>query len=291
LSDIVQASIEMSRPLIDQSGHELSVTLPDEPIWLDGDPARLSQVLMNLLNNAAKYTEPGGQIWLNASRRTTEIEIAITDTGIGIAPEKLANLFDLFYQADRSLERAHGGLGIGLSLVRRFVEMHGGTVTAHSEGLGMGSQFVVRLPVLAEPPASASLPTKDLDQGRASSRRILVVDDNHDSAKMLATLLRLTGNEVETAFDGLEALQTGERFGPEVVLLDIGMPRLNGYETCRRIRQQPWGKEALLIAQTGWGQNEDKRRTAEAGFDAHFVKPVSLAALNRLLDKWQPSRV
>jgi PAS domain S-box-containing protein len=287
LTDVINAAVEMSRPLIDQSGHELSVRLPDDPVWLDGDPARLAQVLMNLLNNAAKYTEPGGQIWLDAERHDGQVAIRVTDTGIGIAPEKLGNLFDLFYQADRSMERSGGGLGIGLALVQRFVEMHGGAVTAHSEGPGMGSQFVVRLPVLAERPAAAA-PTDGQRERTAVTRRILVVDDNQDSAKMLATLLRLTGNEVEMAFDGVEALQAGERFGPEVVLLDIGMPRLNGYETCRRMRQQPWGKEALLIAQTGWGQNEDKRRTAEAGFNAHFVKPISLAALNKLLADWQP---
>jgi PAS domain S-box-containing protein len=291
LSDTVQAAIEMSRPLIDQAGHELTVRLPDEPVWLDGDPARLSQVLMNLLNNAVKYTEPGGQIWLTAIRENGQIAIAVTDTGIGIPPDKLANLFELFYQADQSLERSGGGLGIGLSLVRRFVEMHGGSVTAHSEGLGMGSEFTVRLPVLADAPVAAAVRSNDGNEKFVGGRRILVVDDNQDSAKMLATLLRLTGNEVETAFDGLDAIQAGERFGPDVVLMDIGMPRLNGYETCRRMRQQPWGKQALLIAQTGWGQNEDKRRTAEAGFDAHFVKPVSLDALNKLLNKWQPARV
>ena len=287
LEGVVQAAIEMSRPLIDQWEHQLSVRLPESPVWLDGDPARLSQVLMNLLNNAAKYTEPGGQIWIDATRGDAQVEIAVTDTGIGIAPEKIADLFEIFYQADRSQTRSQGGLGIGLSLVRRLVEMHGGSVTAHSEGLGMGSQFVVRLPMLAEAPNWTAKPD-GAPANPVAGRRFLVVDDNQDSARMLAALLRLMGNEVELAFDGVEALATLERYRPEVVLLDLGMPRLNGYDTCRRIRQQPWGRDVLLIAQTGWGQNEDKRRTKEAGFDAHFVKPVTLAAINQLLDEWRP---
>jgi PAS domain S-box-containing protein len=287
LAEVVQAAVETSRPAIEQSGHELTVTLPAEPVYLYGDLVRLAQVLMNLLTNAAKYTEPGGRIWLTAelaSDGRPEVVVRVKDTGMGIPAEKLPRLFEMFFQVDRSLERAQGGLGIGLSLVRRLVELHGGRVEAHSDGPGRGSEFVAHLPALVEPPKIVPSPRPAAEgETKDSGRRILVVDDNQDSADSLAMLLGMTGHEVETAYDGLEAVEAAERVRPDVVLLDLGMPRLNGYDACRRIREQPWGKDVVLIALTGWGQEEDRRRTAEAGFDGHLVKPVDHAALAELL--------
>lgn len=284
LTEVVKGAVETSRPLIEQCGHELTLTLPPEPIYLNADLIRLAQVFMNLLTNAAKYTERGGRIWLTAERQGSEIVVRVKDTGVGIAAEKLPRLFEMFFQVDRANERSQSGLGIGLSLVRRLVEMHGGTVKAHSAGIGMGSEFIVRLPVLHHQKSLPALePTEKGEKEARPSSCILVVDDMRDSAESLAMLLRLAGNEVHTAHDGLEAIEAAERFRPAVALLDIGMPNLDGYEACRRIREQPWGKNMMLIALTGWGQEEDKRRTEEAGFNAHLVKPVDLTALMNLL--------
>jgi CheY-like chemotaxis protein len=245
---------------------------------------------LNLLTNAAKYTERGGRIWLIAERQGNEVMVSVKDTGMGIPAEKLPHLFEMFFQVDRTLERAQGGLGIGLSLVRRLVELHGGRVEARSEGNGKGSEFVVHLPVLMEQP-TPPIAQEHRDNGKAKSiaRRILVVDDNRDSADSLAMLLRLTGNEVQTAYDGIVGVEAAERFKPQVVLFDIGMPKLNGYDACRRIRREAWGKSLVLIAMTGWGQDEDRRRTLEAGFDAHMVKPVDPTALDRLIAKLTPA--
>ena len=285
LAEVIKGAVETSRPLVEECGHTLTVTLPPEPVYVHGDLVRLAQVFMNLLTNAAKYTERGGQIWLTAERHDREIVVRVKDTGVGIPVEKLPSLFQMFFQVDRSLERAQGGLGIGLSLVRRLVELHGGTVKAHSAGHGKGSEFTVRLPTLPE--VLAAQPGHGAIGGAGAkveaARRILVVDDAHDSAEMLATLLQLRGNEVQTAYDGLAAVEAAERWRPDVVLLDIGMPRLNGYDACRRIREEPWGKTMVLIALTGWGQEEDKRRTREAGFDGHLVKPVDPDALLKFL--------
>jgi CheY-like chemotaxis protein len=248
---------------------------------------------MNLLNNAAKYTERGGCIWITAEREDGEVVVRVKDTGIGIPPEKLARLFEMFYQVDRSLERSQDGLGIGLSLVRKLVELHGGRVNAHSTGVGNGSEFAVRLPVLLEEPK----PPKSREPGDngqthpTTARRILVVDDNRLSADSLATLLRLMGNEVHTAYDGLAGIEATERFRPDVVLLDIGMPKVNGYDACRRMRAENWGKEIVLIALTGWDQEGNEGRTEEAGFDAHMVKPVDPSALLKLLGELQPTPV
>jgi PAS domain S-box-containing protein len=290
LTEVIRGAVETSRPLIEQCGHELTVTLPPEPIHLYADLVRLAQVFMNLLTNAAKYTDRGGRIWLTAElasreRERPEVVVRVKDTGVGIPAEKLPRLFEIFFQVDRSLERSQGGLGIGLSLVRRLVELHGGSVQAHSAGVGKGSEFSVRLPVLAETPKPQPTPerTDDGATKAGTGRRVLVVDDNRDSADSLALLLGLGGNEVQAAYDGLAAVEAAEHFRPEVVLLDIGMPKLNGYDACRRIREQPWGKRMMLIALTGWGQEEDKRRTEEAGFNTHMVKPVDLAALKQLL--------
>lgn len=269
LADVINGAVESSRPAIEQCGHELTVTLPPEPIYLNGDLVRLAQVFLNLLSNAAKYTEQGGRIWLTAERQGNVVVVSVKDTGMGISAEKLPQLFEMFFQVDRTLERSQGGLGIGLSLVRRLVELHGGSVEARSEGISKGSEFIVRLPVLIETP-KPTLSQEPIDNGKAKAiaRRILVVDDNRDSADSLAMLLRLTGNEVRTAYDGEVGVETAEQFRPQVVLFDIGMPKLNGYDACRRIRGEPWGKDLILIAMTGWGQDEDRRRTLEAGFDA-----------------------
>ena len=282
LADVVHAAVENCRPLIDQSRHQVTVTLPPEPIILEADQVRLVQVLMNLLNNAIKYTPAGGRIRLTAERHGAEVRVSVEDTGIGIPPDELARLFDMFYQVDRTLERSYGGLGIGLTLVRRLVEMHGGSIDARSAGPDQGSQLVVRLPVLTEPAAPQPEPG-GRGPGKSSTHRILVVDDNVDSADSLALMLELGGHEVRVANDGLEALETARDFLPGVVLLDLGMPKLSGYEVARLIRQEPWGQDLVLIAQTGWGQEEDRRRTHEAGFDAHLTKPLDHALLKELL--------
>jgi signal transduction histidine kinase/ActR/RegA family two-component response regulator len=288
LAAVLECAVETARPVIEASGHELTMTLPPEPVSLDADLNRLAQVFANLLNNAAKYTEPAGQIRLTAETQGSEVVVKVRDTGIGISGEMLPRVFDIFTQGDRSLERAQGGLGIGLSLVRGLVELHGGSVAAHSAGLGQGSEFTVRLPVLV--PAAREIRTADGegdDDGEPPAvpahRRILVADDNADSAESLALLLTMRGSEVRTAHDGWEAVETAAAFGPDIVLLDIGMPRLNGYEAARKIRQQARGKRVVLIALTGWGQDEDRRRSTDAGFDFHLVKPVDFAALEQLL--------
>ncbi len=281
--------METSRPLIDQCGHELLVSLPPQPVFLYADLVRLAQVFMNLLTNAAKYTERGGRIWLSAERQGHEIVVCVKDTGVGIPAEKLPRLFELFFQVDHTLARSQGGLGIGLSLVRRLVELHGGTVKADSAGPGKGSEFTVRLPVLADPPTPApEQPTNDGAKRTTLRCRILVADDIRDSAESLAMLLRLMGNNVETAHDGLAAVEVAERFRPDIVFLDIGMPKLNGYDACRRIREQPWGQNMVLVALTGWGAEEDKRRTEEVGFNTHLIKPVDPGALQRLLATLEP---
>jgi PAS domain S-box-containing protein len=282
LAGVVQQAVETSRPVIEASGHELTIHVSPQPIFVEADVIRLAQVIANLLNNAAKYTERDGQITLVVQRQEREAVVSVRDTGVGIPAHMLPRVFDLFTQVDRSLERSQGGLGIGLTLVKRLVEMHGGSIEAHSDGHGRGSEFVVRLPVvltLAE--------EQQAEGGAAASsvarRRILVVDDNRDAALSLAMILQMMGNETQTAHDGLEAIDVAAAFRPDVILLDIGMPKLNGYDTCRRIRAQPWGKHVMIVALTGWGQDEDKRRSQEAGFTCHLVKPVEPAALEALL--------
>jgi PAS domain S-box-containing protein len=281
LATVVQSAVETSRPLIEAAGHELTVTLPPGPAFVYADPTRLAQVFANLLNNSAKYTERGGHIWLTAERQGSDVVVKVKDTGVGIAPEMLPKVFDMFTQADRSLDRSQGGLGIGLSLVRRLVEMHGGRVEAHSDGPGKGSEFVVRLSAVLSPGPGPRRADGDLQ--RSPRYRILVVDDNKDSARSLALLLKMTGHNTRTAHDGLEAVAAAKRFRPDVVLLDIGLPKLNGYDACRSIRAQPWGQGMILIALTGWGQEDDRRRSKEAGFNFHLVKPLDLADLEKLL--------
>jgi CheY-like chemotaxis protein/anti-sigma regulatory factor (Ser/Thr protein kinase) len=275
-------SIEACRPLAQQANHELKVSLPPQPIYLHADPVRLAQVFSNLLNNACKYTEPGGRIWLAAERQGSDVVVSVRDTGLGIPSDKLASIFEMFTQIDRSLERSQGGLGVGLTLVKNLVEMHGGSVEAHSEGQGRGSEFMVRLPILIEKP-KAKTPGPTAERTPTTANRILVVDDNRDAAKSLATLLKLTGNETQTAHDGLEAVEVAGAFRPDVVLLDISLPKLSGHDVCRRIRQQSWAKNMVLVALTGWGQDEDRRQSKDAGFDHHMVKPVDFTALMSLL--------
>jgi CheY-like chemotaxis protein/two-component sensor histidine kinase len=282
LEPIVRQAIETCRPLINRFQHALTVALPSEPVYLDADPARLVQVLVNLLNNACKYTEQGGQIWLTAARQGGDIVIKLKDSGVGISSDQLPKVFELFVQVDRSLERAQGGLGIGLALVKRLVEMHGGYVTAVSDGLGRGSEFSVRLPALHLTDRSYHGSVRTREEGQPH-RRILVVDDDPDSAASLAVLLDLTGNETYTAGDGVEAVQEAERLRPDVILLDIGLPKFNGYEAARLIREREWGRGMVLIALTGWGQDDAVQKSKDAGFDAHIVKPAKYAELMLLL--------
>ena len=282
LAAVIRDAVETSRPLLETAGHELTVIYPPEPISLDADPTRLAQVFANLLNNAAKYTPPGGHIRLMAERQGEEVVVKVSDTGIGIPDDMLPRVFEMFTQVDRSLERSQGGLGIGLSLVRGLVELHGGSVEAKSDGPGRGSEFSVRLAVHPAARKDQAL----VEDGRPAAparHRILVVDDNRDAADSLALLLTLQGSEVRTAYDGLEAVEAAAVFQPDIVLSDIGMPRLNGYEAAQKIREQCRGRQVVLIAMTGWGQEEDRRRSNQAGFDFHLVKPVDLAALERLL--------
>lgn len=280
LAAVIQQSIETCQPLADAARHQISVALPSRPRYLNADPARLTQVFANILHNACKYTEPGGRIWISVQLTDDEVSVHFKDTGVGIPANKLGSIFELFTQVDRTPERSQGGLGIGLSLVKRLVEMHGGSVKAFSEGPGRGSEFVVRLPVCNQAPGVQTVQAVvELD---LPSRRVLIVDDNADSATSLAMLLQASGQETHTAHDGLEALTAAERLQPDMILLDIGLPQLNGYEVCRRVRQQQWARSILIVAVSGWGQNEDRRKSKEAGFDAHMVKPPDYPALMQL---------
>jgi PAS domain S-box-containing protein len=283
LASVLQSAVETSRPLIDQSGHTFSLTLPPTPVYLEADLTRLAQVFSNLINNSAKYTMPGGRIAVSGEVAQGEVLVRVRDNGLGIPVDALPRIFDMFSQVDRNMERAQGGLGIGLTLVRRLIEMHDGTVEAHSDGPGQGSEFIVRLPVLK---GSAQWPDDSAtceDASVAPTRRILIVDDNHDSAMSLGMLLKLMGNEIQTVHDGLAAVDTAEKFRPDMILLDIGLPKLNGYDACRRIRRQGWSQSTVIVALTGWGQEEDRRRSQDAGFDHHLVKPVEIAALEKLM--------
>jgi PAS domain S-box-containing protein len=284
LADAVNSAVETARPAVEAAGLELTIALPPGPVYLDADLTRLAQVFGNLLTNSAKYTPRGGHIWLAAGRRGEDVFVSVRDDGIGIPADSLRSIFDMFSQVDRSIERSTGGLGIGLALVKGLVEMHGGAVTAESAGVGKGSTFTVRIPALQAHPERAA---EDAPHGGSAAngagRRILVVDDNQDSATSMAMMLKLTGNQVRTAHDGVEAVEAAESFRPQVILMDVGMPRLNGYEATRRIRDQHWGRSVTIVALTGWGQEGDKGRSREAGCDGHLVKPVSLPDLERLL--------
>ncbi|MBX9583697.1 MAG: response regulator [Gemmataceae bacterium] len=282
LAEVAATAVEAAAPLIDARRHTLTVSRPDPPVRLRADPARLAQVIGNLLNNAAKYTDPGGHITLTLGRDGGEAVIRVRDTGAGIAADMLPRVFDLFTQVDRTLDRSQGGLGVGLTLVRRLAELHGGWVRASSGGPGAGSEFEVRLPALA---AGAAKPGANGRPRRAArpNYRVLVVDDNADAADSLALLLELAGDTVRTAGSGPRALEVAGSFRPEVVLLDIGLPGMDGYEVARRLRGQPDGGRVLLVALTGYGRDDDRRRAAEAGFDHHLTKPADPAAVNHLL--------
>jgi len=282
LAEVLRLAVETSRPLIDASGLEFVVSLPEERLFLDGDLTRLSQVVSNLLNNAAKYTERGGRIQLEAERLGGDATITVRDNGIGIPRDMLPRIFETFTQAHRSPEYPVG-LGIGLTLVKRLVEMHGGTIEARSPGAGLGSEFIIRLPLVLEAAAALRPDVRTPAVWPGAPQRILIVDDNMDAAASLGLLLRLTGNEIRTAHDGLDALRVAEEFLPDVVVLDIGLPKMDGYEVARRILRAPWGEDMVLIAVTGWGQEADRHRSRESGFDYHLVKPVDPAALIQLM--------
>jgi PAS domain S-box-containing protein len=274
LAAVLEGAVETARPLIDRARHDLTVALPDRSVTLDGDAARLSQVFANLLTNSAKYTPPGGRIRVSAARDPGGVSVTVSDNGVGIPPSMLPRVFEMFTQVDRTLEKTTGGLGIGLSLVKGLVEMHGGTVVAHSDGEGTGSTFTVHLPVLPPSGDHATGHNGKAAGARPPARRVLVVDDNVDAAESLAQLLQILGHDTRTAHEGEAGVEAAECFRPHLILLDIGMPRLNGYDAARRIRARPWGRSVVLVALTGWGQDDDRRRTAEAGFDHHLVKPV-----------------
>ncbi len=279
LSDVIDNAIETVAPLWREKHQEISIRSSLEPVYVVGDLARLVQSFANVMTNAAKYTARGGQIGIQLSSDGETARVQISDNGAGIAPDFMPYLFELFAQANRTLDRAQGGLGIGLSVVRKLIEMHGGEVTARSEGIGRGSIFEIALPQVAPPPAAPASTANP----KASSRRILVVDDNTDAATSLAVLLDLDGHETQTAFSSAEALQLADSFDPEVVLLDIGLPDMDGYEVARRLRLSARGAHRTLVALTGYGQQDDRQRARDAGFDAHLVKPVDFAALAKLL--------
>jgi signal transduction histidine kinase/ActR/RegA family two-component response regulator len=287
LNALVQQVVDAVGPLFTSRQQELSLSLADSALWVHGDPTRLEQVVVNLLSNAAKYTPEGGRAWLALAEEAGKAVVRVRDSGVGMGPDLLPHVFELFTQGERALDRAQGGLGLGLALVRSLVAMHGGTITATSEGIGRGSEFVVRLPVLSpvdnqqRPPRSVSTET-EAQAGKGT--RVLVVDDNPDAANLMATLLRTKGWEAQTALDGPGALQAAISFRPGLVLLDIGLPRMNGYEVAQRIRQEEALRGIVLIAVTGYGQAEDLRRAREAGFDHHLVKPVDFATLEGILE-------
>jgi PAS domain S-box-containing protein len=283
LATVIQQAIEAARPLIDSDAHNLRVTLPAQPVYLYADPARLAQVFGNLLNNSSRYTRPGGTISIAAEQRNGEVVVIVKDTGAGIPQDKLATVFDMYTQVDRSPERLQGGLGIGLTLVKRLVEMHGGSVVAKSAGENRGSEFEVRLPILSKTADQISANAPPAADEPAAHRRVLIVDDNRDSADSLAMLLRIAGNQTFMAHDGLEAIEAVEQYRPDVILLDIGLPKLNGHEVCRHVREKSWGRDIVVIALTGWGQDEDRRKSEEAGFNGHLVKPVNYDELLELL--------
>ncbi|WP_051361698.1 GAF domain-containing protein [Solimonas soli] len=284
LADAIASAIETCTPAIDEAGHRLHLDLPDEPLPVDADPVRLAQVFANLLNNAAKYSERGGDITVSARRDGDSVSVSVRDTGVGIPPELLSRIFDMFVQGDHSLERARGGLGIGLTLVQRLVQMHGGSVTVHSAGAQRGSTFSVRMPLASTPITIAAAGTgagRHRAAGHAQQLRVLIADDNEDAASSLAEILELGGHETRIAHDGQAAVELAEAFRPDVALLDLGMPRLNGYDAARRIRARQPG--VRLIALTGWSHAQDRARSHDAGFDHHLVKPVDLGVLQDVL--------
>lgn len=289
VATIVASAVEISRPLIEARRHQLTVSLPPEPLALTADPIRLAQILSNLLNNAGKYTEQGGHIWLSVTCEDSDAVFRVRDTGIGIPAEMLSKIFDLFTQADRALDRSQGGLGIGLTLVRYLVEMHGGAVEARSDGPGSGSEFVIRIPAICTERAE-TVPADRRESDENSVRRILIVDDNVDAAQSLGVLLRFRGNHVELAYDGHTAIEMAKRIRPEIVLLDIGLPGMDGYEVVKLLRSDEEFRNTLIIAVTGYGQEEDRQQALAAGFNCHLTKPVNIIELSRMLQSLANAR-
>jgi signal transduction histidine kinase len=282
LQSAIQDALDTVRPLMESRRHGMHVDMPSEAVTVQGDRTRLAQVFSNLLNNAAKYTEPGGHVWLTLERGEGEAVVRVRDSGIGLAPHSLESIWDMFVQVDRSLERSQAGLGVGLTLAKRLVTLHGGTIGARSAGTGLGSEFEVRLP-LAETTAIAA-PTHPQARALRRPRRILVADDNVDAATSLASLLAARGHDVRVAHDGAQALAVAREFEPEVAFLDIGMPKVQGYEVARRLREEAATSRCLLVALTGWGREDDRQRAREAGFDRHLVKPADPARIDEILE-------
>jgi PAS domain S-box-containing protein len=284
IAAVLRAAVEASSTLVEKSRHQLRVTPPTEPLYVEGDVTRLTQVVANLLDNAAKYTDPGGRISVSAGREDDMIVIRVRDSGIGISADVLPRIFDMFTQAQLPVERSQAGLGVGLSLVDKLVRLHGGTVAAHSAGPGTGSEFTIRLPAAAKAPRQAAQtgPAANPPAPRKMCR-VLVVDDNLDSADSLAMLLRIMGHDSKIAHDGEQALAVAEQYRPDIAILDIGLPKVNGYDLAKQLRQQPWAKDAVLVALTGWGQEQHRRRSAESGFNHHLTKPVEFNVLEDIL--------
>lgn len=283
LATVLNAAVEGSSALMERHRHQLEVTAPSPPLYVEGDLTRLTQIVANLLDNAAKYTDPGGKVWLSAEREGDNAVIRVKDSGMGIRSEALPRIFDMFTQAGVPLERSQGGLGVGLALVERLVQLHGGTVSAYSAGAGQGSQFTIKLP-LAQAQKVPAVEPRDTSPTPSRSRcRVLVVDDNVDSVDSLAMLLRMMGHEVETASDGASGLDKAVAFKPDVAILDIGLPKVNGYELAKQIREQQWSKDVILVALTGWGQEQHRRRSEESGFNHHLTKPVEFDVLQDIL--------
>lgn len=286
LAAVLEDAVEASRTLINQHDHQLTVTLPSRPVFLDADPVRLNQVFSNLLNNAAKYSERGGTIRLSAELDGAEVVVSVRDNGIGLPAVAIPHIFEVFTQLDSSWQRSQGGMGIGLSLVRELVLLHGGRVEARSGGLGQGSEFVVRLPVALEAAVGPIATGADVSPLRT---RILVVDDNKDAAATLAMMLKFLGHEVHVAHGGEAAVASAQHCQPALVLMDLGMPNVDGYEACRRIRAEAWGRELCLVALSGWGSDEDQRRTRGVGFNRHLSKPVDVDTLVKLIAELPPA--
>jgi CheY-like chemotaxis protein len=284
LGDVIRRGIDTARPLVEAQGHELLVQLPAEPLWVEADPVRMAQVVANLLNNAAKYNNKSGHIWVSAERKGETAILRVRDDGIGIEQNLLGKVFDLFTQADRSIARSQGGLGIGLTLVRSLVEMHGGTVEARSEGADRGSEFIVRLPVLVAPPRPEEAPADGKTHGApAKPQRVLIVDDNVAAARILSEIAARWQHDVRVVHTGETALEAARDYHPDVVLLDIGLPGMSGYEVAAQLRREPAFAKTLLVALTGYGQEDDRRRSRAAGFNCHVVKPITPECLHQLL--------
>jgi len=290
LRTALRDAVETARPFVESRRHSLDVRLPRETLPVDGDATRLAQVFSNLLNNAAKYTEPGGSIELAARRDGKELEVTVKDNGIGLAPESKERIFDMFVQVDRSLERTQAGLGVGLTLSRTLVELHQGTIEVASEGKGKGSTFTVRLPASYTRLEDAAGPA-DRAAREGPGRRVLLADDNVDFVNSLAQLLQSQGHEVRVTYDGAEALEAAGEFHPEIAFLDIGMPKVHGYDVARRLRERPDTADCMLVAVTGWGQEGDRAQAREAGFDRHLVKPVDPSEIESILQSPATDRV